>query len=161
MDRSIWRTVSKYSRDSTCFTLFSLQADGSPLRHSEVFHEVMIKVRNSHRCGRVLVYVVLSLDRRKSLSRSSAVSSVVGTWSEPNPQALQLWLPLFCVKTMIVGSKVDTNQVREVFSTNSVRSLGGTPGGGAHQECPNGAGGLMGLAEWEGTEGVGDPKRKF
>jgi len=71
---------------------------------------------------------------------------------------------------MIVGSKVDTNQVRrfhgtklvrEVFSTNSVRSLGGTPGGGAHQEHPNGAGGLMGLAEWEGTEGVGDPKRKF
>ena len=71
---------------------------------------------------------------------------------------------------MIVGSKVNTNQVRrfhdtklvrEVFSTNGVRSLGGTPGGRAYQERPNGAGGLMGPAEWEGTEGVGDPKRKF
>ena len=47
------------------------------------------------------------------------------------------------------------------FGTNGVRSLGGTPGGGTHQERPNGAGGLMGPAEWEGTAGVGDPKRKF
>jgi len=53
---------------------------------------------------------------------------------------------------MIVGSKVDTNQVTRFmaqtgeggFGTNGVRSLGGTPGGGTHQERPNGAGGLMG-----------------
>ena len=38
---------------------------------------------------------------------------------------------------------------------------GGDPGGGTHQERPNGAGGLMGPAEWEGTAGVGDPKRNF
>ena len=30
----------------------------------------------------------------------------------------QLWLPLFCVKTMIVGSQVDTNQVTRFHSTN-------------------------------------------